>query len=146
MKNMTEITQSNKFQFPKIYNFPPFFTKQPNLQTRDTQIEYWRRIILDYTKFNKIWALSSRGNPLGDSDTNESDSESNGDTKPTIFENKTIKRALKSEFIDEIYTEMVKKNEACWLKPDNHRAGILIYWHSIEEWADMIMNWVSIII
>jgi hypothetical protein len=36
------------FQLPDLYNFPPFFTIQPVLITREKQLEQWRDLILKY--------------------------------------------------------------------------------------------------
>ena len=41
-------------KFPEFYNFPPFFTIQPVLETREKQLALWRQLILDYHTFQKI--------------------------------------------------------------------------------------------
>ncbi|CAK5075294.1 unnamed protein product [Meloidogyne enterolobii] len=46
------------FQWPWQYDFPPFFTLQPNLQTRDKQLKSWSRLVLDYCQFNKIYSAN----------------------------------------------------------------------------------------
>ncbi|KCV71207.1 hypothetical protein H696_02158 [Fonticula alba] len=35
--------------FPAIYNFPPFFTLQPNQDTRSRQLDTWTQLILSHT-------------------------------------------------------------------------------------------------
>jgi ESCRT-II complex subunit VPS25 len=46
---------SNKnFAYPEFYNFPPFFTIQPVLATREKQLALWRELILRYHTEQKI--------------------------------------------------------------------------------------------
>eukprot|EP00956_Cyclotella_meneghiniana_P044092 scaffold301725_cov86-Cyclotella_meneghiniana.AAC.4 len=36
------------YQYPDVYHFPPFFTIQPVLSTREKQLAQWRELILKY--------------------------------------------------------------------------------------------------
>ena len=46
-----------KFQWPWQYHFPPFFTIQPNSDTRHKQLEAWCNLVLDYHKSEKLYLL-----------------------------------------------------------------------------------------
>lgn len=50
---------------------------------------------------------------------------------------------MKGDFIMTIYESLIEKKEASWINEQNQRLGILIYWNSLEDWATMLMNWVS---
>ena len=39
-----------EFQWPWQYSFPPFFSIQPNLDTRGKQIDAWKNLVLSYYK------------------------------------------------------------------------------------------------
>ena len=83
-----------------------------------------------------------------------------------IFVNKKINRRLSFETLQEIIEEMVKKGTQHNLKtkkkkkeeldkylyegtaeweggPKGPRTEALIYWHTPEEWANLIWNWVK---
>ena len=48
---------SGGFQWPWQYHFPPFFTVQPNSDTRAKQLEAWCSLVLDYHRANKSYVL-----------------------------------------------------------------------------------------
>ncbi|CAG8580645.1 5245_t:CDS:2 [Paraglomus brasilianum] len=113
------------FDFPSIYNFPPFFTQQPNEATWQTQAQLWISIILSYCRFYKIHRLD-----LSDALTTE------------LFYNKSINRRLKLETLQSIIKMMIKQGLAEW-DPPNKKTSAFIYWKKPEEWATSISNWVS---
>lgn len=154
--------QSGKFEFPKIYDFPPFFTKQPNLDTYQSQLEQWKNVIIKYCEYNKVWALSITGKPINsdidDTDTdfladdyelNEVDelrianSSNSKDSDFSIFKNDKIKRTASNEFILNIYEYLIEQRSAEWIDPKNKNHGILIYWHPLEEWSQIIYDWID---
>lgn len=51
-------------QFPEFYAFPPFFTVQPNITTREKQMALWRELILSYHTSKKIKTLVVHDCPL----------------------------------------------------------------------------------
>ncbi|KAH3665957.1 hypothetical protein OGAPHI_004146 [Ogataea philodendri] len=109
------------YKFPSIYDFPPFFTKQIHQQTLDTQKSHWSRLILEYCQFNKIWILSLNGEPMDsapehqDSDDDNDDDDDDTDIPQySLFTNSKIDRSLRSDFILEIYTDMISKGKAEW--------------------------------
>ena len=48
---------AENFQWPWQYNFPPFFTIQPNSDTRQKQVEAWCDLVLNYHKATKSYVL-----------------------------------------------------------------------------------------
>ncbi|CAO3614975.1 unnamed protein product [Cunninghamella blakesleeana] len=55
---MSTTISNNEFQFPAIYNFPPFYTRQPTETTWQNQLTQWSNLILKYTRHNKIYTLN----------------------------------------------------------------------------------------
>lgn len=45
------------FQWPWQYDFPPFFTVQPNTDTRRKQLEAWCDLVLAYHRATKTYLL-----------------------------------------------------------------------------------------
>lgn len=45
------------FQWPWQYEFPPFFTLQPNSDTRSKQIEAWCDLVLAYYRANRTFIM-----------------------------------------------------------------------------------------
>jgi ESCRT-II complex subunit VPS25 len=56
---------SNKaYQTPDFWNFPPFFTIQPTLATRQKQLELWKDLILRYHSSQNIHIMVPGEFPL----------------------------------------------------------------------------------
>lgn len=45
------------FQWPWQYEFPPFFTVQPNTDTRSKQLDAWCDLVLSYHRATKTYLL-----------------------------------------------------------------------------------------
>lgn len=148
----------NKYEFPRIYDFPPFFTIQPNSNTYQSQLEQWKDIILTYCKMNKISALSMSGKPL-DSEDDESEefmsldddlegvvpmNRNNKNEDFSIFRNDKIKRYASNEFILKIYEYLIEENVGEWIdSKKKQNSGIFILWNSIDEWAQILYDWID---
>ncbi|KAI8982650.1 ESCRT-II complex subunit-domain-containing protein [Pilobolus umbonatus] len=113
--------------YPPLYSFPPFFTKQITETTWKNQARQWESLILDYARHCHIVKMDLR------------EYTSPGGYK--IFENPSIDRRLSFETLQDIIEEMVKRGSAEWVSRSKTEAWI--YWHSLEEWADRIWNWVQ---
>lgn len=110
------------FEWPWQYQFPPFFTLQPNSDTRTKQFEAWKALILDYHKVNKIYLLDiteAQASPL--------------------FSNKSIERKLNLETITLILDELQKQGNVEWL--DKQKQRCYVFWRTPEEWSKMIYKW-----
>lgn len=113
------------FEFPWQYNFPPFFTIQPNSDTRAKQIDAWKNILLSYYKHHKLYRL----------DIVEAQTD-------VLFNNKAINRKLSLEGIIQILNSLESTGHVEWDNIKEKRRCYLM-WRTPDEWADMIYNWVS---
>ena len=131
MQNLKEI--------PWQYDFPPFFTLQINEKTRLKQIDAWCDLITSYCKQNRIYVLD-----LIESQTSD------------LFYNKKIDRKLAIDVIRMIVDELVKCGKAEWIgivedsktkkkQSDQQQQATrcIILWHTIDEWAKLIYDYVS---
>ncbi|ELT92317.1 hypothetical protein CAPTEDRAFT_161891 [Capitella teleta] len=112
------------FEFPWQYNFPPFFTLQPNADTRRKQLDAWRSLVLDYHRHNKQYTL----------DIAEAQSSD-------LFFNKSINRKLSLESINTVLEELRKTENLEW--KDKSKKQCMIMWRSPAEWAKLIYQWVT---
>jgi ESCRT-II complex subunit VPS25 len=53
LKNGNQNFMPKDFVFPEIYNFAPFFTQQPNLETWKKQRDLWASLIMKWMQFHK---------------------------------------------------------------------------------------------
>lgn len=125
-------------EFPWQYNFPPFFTLQPNEDTRKKQMDAWCDLVLAYCKHKRLFQLD-----LTDSLTSE------------LFSNKKIDRKCSFELATSIIDELVRRNRAEWLnnvetnrKSDRNQSTAgkktcIILWYSLDEWAKLIYDYVN---
>lgn len=120
---------SSNFQYPWQYDFPPFFTIQPNLETRRAQLEAWRSLILDFCKHENIHQLNLRDW-----------------LNKAPFYNQTIDRRLSLESLRLIINSMVEKKYAEWLGGSSgakDKETCLIYARPPDQWAEIIYNYVK---
>ncbi|XP_075216575.1 vacuolar protein sorting 25 isoform X2 [Lycorma delicatula] len=109
-------------EWPWQYSFPPFFTIQPNIETRAKQLEAWKTLVLDYHKASQQAIL----------DISEAE-------RSPLFNNASIKRRLPSEGIILVLESLAKKGNA---EPcDKSKSRWYIYWHTLSEWADIVYSW-----
>ncbi|KAK7466644.1 hypothetical protein BaRGS_00037252 [Batillaria attramentaria] len=112
------------FEWPWQYKFPPFFTIQPNLETRKKQLEAWCSLVLTYQRHKKSYSL----------DVTEAQ------TSP-LFHNKAINRKLTLDAIYTILDELKKRGHVEYT--DKVRKQCLVMWRTPEEWGKLIYSWVS---
>ncbi|CCH42087.1 Vacuolar protein-sorting-associated protein 25 [Wickerhamomyces ciferrii] len=140
----------SQYKFPQIYNFPPFFTKQPNEQTWQAQLNNWIQLILSYCKANKVWILNNKGEALSqgniedleESITSLSINQDDGISKDGIFVNNKIQRRLEPQVINEIFQQMVKNNDAFYITKKD-QSSVFINFYRPEDWASMILEWIE---
>lgn len=113
------------FDFPWEYNFPPFFTIQPNLETRKAQLEAWRSLILDFCQHHNVHQLHLR----------------DWLNKPPFY-NESIDRRLNLESIRLIINSLVEKKFAEWIG-NKDKDTCLVYARPPEQWAEVIYNYVK---
>lgn len=136
------------YSFPQIYNFPPFFTRQPNEQTWQAQLSNWIQLILGYSKANRIWIINNKGKVLSQGNVEDSDDvtleqQDESIAKDGVFVNNKIQRSLDVEMVNEIFKEMVKNSDAFYTTKKD-QTSIFVNFYRPEDWASMILEWVSL--
>lgn len=114
------------FNYPWEYNFPPFYTIQPNLETRKAQLEAWRSLILDYCQYHNIHQLHLR----------------DWLNKPPFY-NESIDRRLNLNSLQLIIDSLVEKKSAEWVSNKSNKETCLIYSRPPSQWAEVIYNYVK---
>lgn len=148
------------FPFPKIFEFPPFFTRQQNAATWKSQVENWTDIIMAYCRYYGEFtvAVSQR-------------------QEPGVFRNERINRALNEITAQEIMEHMVDSGVAEWIDTGSaagssngggsggggeewytralrvferqhdsgvrRRDAVVVYWRTPREWAEEIEKWMD---
>ncbi|CAG2112820.1 unnamed protein product [Medioppia subpectinata] len=107
------------------YNFEPFFTLQPNLETRKQQLKAWRQLIVDYYESISGYVL----------DVNQSINE-------PLFRNNKINRQLSLDSIRVILNDLHSNGLIEWLD-QKRQDKCYVYWKRPEEWAQLIHKWVE---
>ncbi|XP_060059435.1 vacuolar protein-sorting-associated protein 25 isoform X1 [Erinaceus europaeus] len=112
------------FEWPWQYRFPPFFTLQPNMDTRQKQLAAWCSLVLSFCRLHKqssMTVMEAQESPL--------------------FNNVKLQRKLPVESIQIVLEELRKKGNLEWL--DKNKSSFLIMWRRPEEWGKLIYQWVS---
>lgn len=122
---------STPFAFPPTYNFPPFFTPQPNTNTRHSQLQKWSVLIQSWCRHHRQYRLSL----IEAVDT-------------PLFHNAALRKRLDLREVRAVIDWMAKSEEeggdgkrAEWI--DAPKTVAWIWWKRPEEWADVIADWVE---
>lgn len=116
---------ASDFQWPWQYSFPPFFTLQPNTDTRQKQIEAWCSLILAYCRHHNIFVL---------------DLPSAQSKSLPLFHNQDIERRLSSDALKAVFDQLHSRGQCEWLDGKIKNSS-LIYWKTPTEWGNLIYNW-----
>ena len=108
------------FDYPEFYSFPPFFTIQPVLSTREKQLGLWRELILRYHTEKKIKTLTVHDCPL--------------------WKNDKIGRELNAEAIQVIMDDFCRSGHGEW-EDEDQKTRCRILWRKPEELASDIYDW-----
>ena len=109
---------------PWQYSFPPFFTIQPNIDTRKKQLEAWCDLVLTVQKGRKSYSLDV------------------AEAQNSIFCNKDIDRKLPLDGVNMVLEELRKKGHLEWKDPRTKKE-CLIMWRTPEEWGKLIYKYVT---
>lgn len=126
---MPTITPPTPFTFPKAYNFPPQWSLQPTLSTRDAQFRRWSRIILLYCQYHRLWRLT-----LVDA------------LETPLFHNAELRKRMtltEARTILEWMASPEGEQRAEWVEKEGLKGTAWIYWKRPEEWAEVIAKWVA---
>uniref|UniRef100_A0A061RHC1 ESCRT-II complex subunit VPS25 n=1 Tax=Tetraselmis sp. GSL018 TaxID=582737 RepID=A0A061RHC1_9CHLO len=113
--------ESNSFQTPFFWNYPPYFTLQPVKDSREKQINLWHDLILSYCKHQKIYVISG-----------------NATDRFPLFTNTSINRSLNQDAINTILGAAVTAGRAEWLGKEQDQC--IVYWRSLKEWAELLYS------
>ncbi|KAJ9638724.1 uncharacterized protein PV06_02148 [Exophiala oligosperma] len=122
-----EAGDSPAFEFPKSYNFPPFFSPQPTALTRQAQLKKWSILVQRYCKHHRIFKITI----IDALDT-------------PLFNNSTLRKRLSLQDAKAVIDYMVSKDgdeRAEWLGLEKSEAWV--WWRKPEEWATVIATWVE---
>ncbi|KAH8776485.1 ESCRT-II complex subunit [Diaporthe sp. PMI_573] len=123
------------FDFPREYYFPPFFTRQTNLNTHHAQLVKWSALVLSYCQHHRIFKL-----PLSPTTTSTA-------TAEDIFFNRRLNRRLALADVREVIDFMKKDGRAEYVgESEGAGAGgdvVWVYWRTPEEWAALVEAWVD---
>ncbi|EED24282.1 ESCRT-II complex component (Vps25), putative [Talaromyces stipitatus ATCC 10500] len=131
-------TTPSGFKFPDVYDWPAFFTIQPNAQTRQAQMRRWASLISDWCRFHRTFRLSL---------TDAVDS--------PLFYNVRMRKRVGIQEAKTIIDWMTTAQEdggggrrAEWV-PARSGTGVSertiawIWWRRPEEWAKLIADWIE---
>ncbi|KAI3392546.1 hypothetical protein diail_5517 [Diaporthe ilicicola] len=135
------------FEFPREYYFPPFFTRQTNLNTHHAQLVKWSSLVLAYCQHHRLFKLS-----LSPTSSSSSDPSAIGSAED-IFHNKKLNRRLALADVREVIDFMRKDGRAEYVGGGegggSSAAGtaggdvVWVYWRTPEEWAALVEGWVD---
>ncbi|KAF2088866.1 ESCRT-II complex, vps25 subunit [Saccharata proteae CBS 121410] len=143
---MATTTPTEPFPFPPHYSFPPFFTLQPVLATRTSQLTSWSLFVQSYCRHHRLFQLS-----LIDA------------LETPLFHNRALKKRLllrdaralfawmagpdgghRAEWVDGGSGSAKKKGAGAGADAAEGDGGrVWVYWRRPEEWADVLEAWVE---
>lgn len=91
-------TARSAFVWPQHYSFPPFFSKQPNVETNAMRVQMWKDLILGYCRHHRVFVLNVREAVA---------------TNP-LFGNEAISRRLQPADANDIFHLMASAGLAEW--------------------------------
>jgi ESCRT-II complex subunit VPS25 len=107
-------------KFPEFYQFPPFFTIQPVLATREKQLALWRELLLNYHTHHKLKTLVVHD--------------------CVLWKNEQIHRQLSPSDILLVVQDFVQHGHAEWVDPST-QTHCRILWRQPEQLATDIYQW-----
>ncbi|EDQ90799.1 uncharacterized protein MONBRDRAFT_15611 [Monosiga brevicollis MX1] len=106
---------------PWEYSFPPFFTLQPNEETRRRQLATWADWVLAYTKRANINRLVVADAP-----------------QMELFSNRAIARSLNADGIRSVLDYLEQRGNLEWI---DGGTSCLLIWQSPARWAQLLYDW-----
>mmetsp|Transcript_38764 Transcript_38764/g.87363 ORF Transcript_38764/g.87363 Transcript_38764/m.87363 type:complete len:179 (+) Transcript_38764:139-675(+) len=110
------------FDLPDFWYFPPFFTLQPVLATREKQLGQWRELILKYHTDLKIKTLVLHDCPL--------------------WRNDAIGRELSRADVASVADDFVDRGHGEWEDP-GVRTRVRILWRRPDQLASDLYDWAA---
>lgn len=139
------------FPFPREFQFPPFFSRQPNAQTHHAQLLKWSSLIIAYCRHHRIFKLSlsssssstpSTFSPSSSSLTNPASGPDPAPGADELFHNRKLDKHLSVEDVKEVVEFMRKDGRAEYVGAKEGDV-VWVYWRTPEEWAGLVEEWVE---
>ncbi|KAL5108489.1 Vacuolar protein-sorting-associated protein 25 [Taenia crassiceps] len=121
----TMSTSNEEFHWPWQYDFPPFFTLQPNEETRRKQMDAWCQLVLSYFQSKKQLSVDVSTLMVSQCE---------------LFSNPKINRKANSQLIKAIFDELYRRGNLEWQDRSHKTASI--QWRKASSWAADIEKWV----
>lgn len=112
------------FQFPSFHSFPPMYTRQPVLETRQQQEKLWTELILSFCRHFKFYVL----------DIDEAIA------SWPLFKHERNQRQLEREHILELLEKLESQGNLEWIDKKTKRQARII-WRTPEQWGNLIYEW-----
>ena len=130
LTNSDPSASATTFRYPAHYFFPPFYTLQPNLTTRNSQFLSWSYLLLSYCAGHRLFRITP-SHPL--------------------FTNVTLNRRLAAEDAKEVLKWMAERGRVEWVENGTTkrrdgketREEAWVWWKTGEEWAVLVAQWVE---
>ncbi|EUB56628.1 Vacuolar protein-sorting-associated protein 25 [Echinococcus granulosus] len=116
---------NEEFSWPWQYDFPPFFTLQPNEETRHKQMDAWCQLVLSYFQSKKLFSV---------------DVSTLMTSRCELFSNAKINRKANPQLIQTIFDELHRRGNLEW--QDRSHKVASIQWRKASSWAADIEKWV----
>mmetsp|Transcript_11111 Transcript_11111/g.19014 ORF Transcript_11111/g.19014 Transcript_11111/m.19014 type:complete len:186 (+) Transcript_11111:130-687(+) len=123
MATTDDSPDDGSFRFPAFHAFPPSYTKQPIVATREKQAGLWCDLIREYCRHHGIFWL----------DVAEA-------ANSPLFVNQSINRRMKGDDIVYFLGQLVNRGDGMW---DASKSRCLVFWRRPEEWGDIVYQWVE---
>lgn len=123
------LPDTKMFKFPTSYSYPPMWSIQRTLATRNRQFERWSHLILSYCRHYRLWRLSII-------DALES----------PLFHNSKLRKRLTIAEAKQVLDWMAGDDggkRAEWAGNGPEKGTAWMYWRRPEEWAEVVSTWVS---
>ncbi|KAI9440632.1 ESCRT-II complex vps25 subunit [Lactarius indigo] len=128
--NLSTYKTASGFLLPSIHSAPPFFTQQPNTATQAGFTEQWTRLLLAYARHRRLFTLRLE------------DAEVPGGEWDEVLRNPRINKRMMPNYLAHVLDVMINKDLAVY-EPIKQTRAVLLYWRSLEEWADVLHEWAT---
>ncbi|XP_031456435.1 vacuolar protein-sorting-associated protein 25 isoform X1 [Phasianus colchicus] len=135
LAEVVPVSAAMSFAWPWQYSFPPFFTLQPNGETRQKQLAAWCALALAYSRRQRLPAMTLR----------------EAQDSP-LFANRRLQKSCRprpSRWCWRSCARTVGGAVLCRGRPgnlewlDKNKTSFMIMWRRPEEWGKLIYQWVS---
>ena len=142
------------FSLPEYYDFPPFFTVQPNANTRAKQLRLWSELIVAYaaavaspsysppTAASAVSALTP--SPLPPSSRPHPSARTLSILPSSLsfplFSNRLISRSLSSDGVQLVLAELARSGHGCW---SDGRTVCVVSGRTQQDWAELVHAWAA---